>query len=74
MKVLRVYKIMKENNVSLKEVAKFMNIKYWVITHASKLEQDFTINQLKDIKIFLVNEGIIDDAYDYTKFLDVVDI
>ncbi len=71
--MIKLKTILKDNNIKNVEIEKFLNIWKNALTYKMSLKRDFTINELKLIKIFLVNKGIIGDDYDYADFLDLVD-
>ena len=73
MKKLRLYKILKDNNITMTELARFLNISCGYLTGKCKLLKDFKIKELIEIKEFLVNKGIINEDYDYSDFLDLVE-
>lgn len=72
MKKLKLYKILKDNNITMTELARFLNISCGYLTDKCKLLKDFKIKELIEIKEFLVNKGIINEDYDYSDFLDLV--
>ena len=74
MKVLKVYKIIKENNIKIIDIATLLNISTEFFINKVFLRRgDFTCNDLLNIKNYLVDKGIIGDDYDYCDLLDLVD-
>mgnify|MGYP001078394215 CR=1 FL=1 len=71
--ILKLKKILKDNNISNVEIERYLNIYRGYLTDKLSLRRDFTINELKLIKVYLVNKGIINDDYDYADFLDLVE-
>ena len=65
--------MLKDNNIKMTELARFLNISCSYLTGKCKLLKDFKISELINIKEFLVSRGIINDDYDYCDFLDLVD-
>lgn len=63
---------MKLNKIKRVDVAKEANISVRRFDHFLGLDGDISIEELKSIKIYLVDKGIIKDNYDYADFLDLV--
>ena len=64
---------MKENHITMNEVAKNTNISSRRLRYFLSFITDITINELKMIKEYLVDLGVINEAYDYCDLLDLVD-
>lgn len=71
--IMKLKKILKDNNITNLEINRYLNIWKCALSEKLSLRKDFTINELKLIKVYLVNKGIINDDYDYADFLDLVE-
>ena len=71
--IIKLKKILKNNHISNAEIDKYLNTYKGYLKDKLSLRRDFTINDLKLIKIYLVKNGIINDDYDYSDFLDLVE-
>lgn len=71
--IIKLKKILKDNNITNAEINRYLNIWKSCLTMKLSLKTDFTINELKLIKIYLVNKGIINDDFDYADFLDLIE-
>ena len=70
--MLRVYKIILDNKITINEISLFLNIFFSQVSNMLRMKMDLPLTYLIKIRDYLILKEIIDDSCDLGSLVDIV--